>query len=541
MTKISWTLLVLSIIIVTSVCAQQQIRPELINIENEEQLIDAHLLMLQNKWSDAAELLEGLKADNPSNAVFYYELSKIFVELDKQEKAIEYIEKAVSLDPQNSWYCQYAAFLFNTLNKTEKELEMMEMLMELEPSKLQHYQKAAGCHVILGHTEEAVETIKKYEKRNGASVASIQERFFIYEEAQNWKKAEETLVEWVNIAPSSIGALESLAALQNKRGNTKQAIKTYKQILEIHPSHLEAQQYLFKTGQMSGEEKALDWYANASVPVDQKIGKILGLLQASESSSMDKLLIKAEATLKAHPKELKAKALQADLLFLNSQYAKALEGYYEILKEDKNKKTVFENALECAYKTGHDQYLYEIGNEMLMYFPAMLPGYYYTAVAASRKEDWIECAQLLDEATLMSKYDQEMQRKLAYLRAEMVLNVEESLSDALAILHALEDYPSNKAFANYLNARAGRTPEKPKNTDIASWLPYDQLALLIEASRKPDIETIETLKENMQLPPELQSEKYLWLMVAYKKTTQLDKANGYEKKLQEMNSFYVIK
>jgi len=513
----------------------------LVHIEHEEQLIDAHLLMLQNKWSDAAKLLEDLKAVNPSNAVFYYELSKISVKLDNQEKAVEYIDKAVSLDPDNSWYCQYAAFLFNSLNETEKELSMMEKLMALEPAKLQHYQKAAGCHVILGHSEEAVETIKRYEKKNGASVASIQERFFIYEEAQNWKKAEETLREWVSIAPSSIGALESLAALQDKRGNTKQATKTYEQILEIHPSHLEAQQYLFKTGQMSGEDRNLDWYANTSVPIDQKIGKILGLLQASEFKSIDELLVKAEATLKAHPNELKAKALRADLLFLNAEYAKALEDYHEILKEEKNKKTIFENALECAYKSGHDQYLYEIGNEMLLYFPAMLPGYYYTAVAASRKDDWNECAQLLSEATLMSKYDQEMQRKLAYLRAEMVLNVEESLSDALSIIQTLAAHPSNKAFTNYLHARAGSTPEKPRNTDIASWQPYDQLAFLIDASRKEDLETTEALEEKMHLPPELQSEKYFWLIRAFGNTSQLEKAELYEKKLQEMNSFYVIK
>ncbi len=539
MIKISRTLLVLNIAIVTSLSAQQQIRPDLVNIENEEQLIDAHLLMLQNKWSDAADLIERLKTDNPSNAVFHYELAKIYLELEQIEKATEHVEKAVTLDSDNAWYHEYAAFYFHALNETDKELKMLQKLMVLEPAKLKHYQKAAGCHVILGNAEKAIEVIKKYEKKNGASVSSIQERFFICEEAENWKKAETALKEWVDIAPSSISALESLAGLQRDRGKTEEASKTYQRILDIHPRHLEAQQFLLKTGQLNKEDKDLDWYADPSVSLDQKIGKILGMLQASEAPSIETLLPLAETTVKAHPKELKAKALQADLLFLNRKYAKALKLYYTVLEEDKNKKPIFVNSLECAYKTGHDQYLYEIGNEMMMYFPAMLEGYYYTAVAAWRKRAWSECKQLLSELVLMSRYDGEMQRKLAYLRAKMVLMTEESLSDALSVLEPLGDNPRNNAFANYLYAINGRSLEKPDKGTVSSWLPYDQMAALIHAAKKRDLKAVNVLEKSVQVPPELQSEKYYWLMSAYKLMSELDKATSYEDKLRKMKSFYI--
>ena len=88
---------------------------------------------LLRKYDDAISIYESILEKDMHNAVALFDLSRIYMMQDKEDKAIEYGEKALKKDKQNDWYKESLA-----------EIKM----------KFKHYEDAAAIYTQLAYSKQ---------------------------------------------------------------------------------------------------------------------------------------------------------------------------------------------------------------------------------------------------------------------------------------------------------------------------------------------------------------------------------------------------
>ncbi len=390
----------------TSVHAQQLIRVELDQLEAQDKLLDAYLLLQKNKRNEAINLLKNLQSNYPSEAVFCYELSKIYWEDGDEENALAYLDKMLQKDNSNPWYLSYAAFVYESAGKIDKALTANIGMSKVDSMDFSHVARVAKNYADLDQLDKGIQFINNYEKKHGESRAAVIEKHHLYHYKRSFDEAEQVVKDWIQKHPKDIEALEVLADFQIKLNKPEAASDTYKTLIEVVPDHRDAQLFLLGKGASGSNEDSEDssWYERTDVDLNLKVGRILGDLEKINdpvSEEFDRIIENAAILTHIHPNDAKSHSLLADLFFLKEDYASSLKHYENALAKDQTKFALWENALESAYSSGNDKKLYELAENALLYFPDRFLSFYYMAVAHSKKKEYDEALSLLDEARLM--------------------------------------------------------------------------------------------------------------------------------------------
>ena len=338
---------------IVSLSAQRPTEKEL---ELETLYIEATRARLLGDHEKAIASYKKILDEDDSKDVVYYELAKIYLQLELPKEALDVIKKAVDLQPRNIWYQEELAAAHAANDDYISSSAVYKSLIAQEPGEQKFYFDLAFFQVKNNNIKDAISTFDKHEQRFGVSEDVIGRKFNLYKTLGNESKAEHQLTTLVNAFPNESSYAFGLAKFYQDINNNGKAKSTYQKILKSDPQNIEAQVALNNLeGGQSQEISASIWY-DPNVNIDIKISKIIpainGLTKATAEKRAQIIEITQQIT-ETHPTEAKAFAVHGDVLNFSDKPKEAIVAYEAALKLEKNIFSVWDQLLNL-YMYQHD-------------------------------------------------------------------------------------------------------------------------------------------------------------------------------------------
>ena len=237
----------------------------------------ADIYLRTDKKDKAAEQLEALSRDNPSNEQAYYFLGNIAYQEKRLTDAVDYFERALMLKPEFEPVYYRLAELKLALNKPQEALELMaKARSRFRQSFLLEFLTAAA-HASAKDYAEAVKHYTEAEVIAKANEpASLTHLFYFrfgsaLERRGDYTEAEKYFRQCLELAPNFAEAMNYLGYMWAERGkNLDEAKKLIEKAVALEPenaAYLDSLGWvLFKQHQ---PQEALDWLQKAVQNADQ--------------------------------------------------------------------------------------------------------------------------------------------------------------------------------------------------------------------------------------------------------------------------------
>jgi len=173
---------------------------------------------LQN-YTTAQQKLESAISIKPNEAVFYNELSRVYLEKGDVKKAVAATEKMTQLSPHNVSLLKQAANNYSRLfsvakEYTQKEVSILEQLMKLAPTDPSIRYKYASLLAKIGLIDESIKELNKTIEMKDDYKTANQLLAYIYEDLGEKQKAHDLYVKILRYYPGDEKIEEDLQSLE---------------------------------------------------------------------------------------------------------------------------------------------------------------------------------------------------------------------------------------------------------------------------------------------------------------------------------------
>jgi len=328
-----------------------------------------------------------IKLDD-KNAIPFYEAALINARNGSYDLATEQIKIAVKLDSKNRWYAfSYAEILFSNQDFTNSAIQYKK-LITLEPGNEELYFMLADTYIYANDFRKAIGVYDDLEKYKGVDKMLCMQKHKLYREINDMKGAIKELESILNSFPEDIEAMEILSELYLLNDEKESAFFLFKKIAIIAPNngrvHLTLADYYRENGnnESSFEELKLA-FKSSKLNIDTKVRIIVSYYQllAINKEIKEQAYVLSELMIKAHPQDLKARAVYADILYTDNKFQEAKEQYLLVLEKDKDKNQVWSQVLFIQAEQSDFKGMLSTSNEALEYFPVDPLFYYFNGVS----------------------------------------------------------------------------------------------------------------------------------------------------------------
>ena len=171
--------------------------------------------------------------------IAYYEISKLFFEINDHAQALIYSEKAANLDEENKWYMEfYADNLFNNF-EFEKAISIYKKLIKSNSVDEGYYISIAKSYIYLNNYRKAIEAYNQLQSVIGISRFLSIEKHKLYLELNKINLAIKELNELLAEFPNDIQLIQMIAELYLQNNEIKESEKTLRDALLIDNQSVE--------------------------------------------------------------------------------------------------------------------------------------------------------------------------------------------------------------------------------------------------------------------------------------------------------------
>ena len=328
-----------------------------------------------------------IKLDD-KNAIPFYEAALINARNGSYDLATEQIKIAVKLDSKNRWYAlSYAEILFSNQDFTNSAIQYKK-LITLEPGNKELYFMLADTYIYANDFRKAIGVYDDLEKHKGVDKMLCMQKHKLYREINDMKGAIKELESILNSFPEDIEAMEILSELYLLNDEKESAFFLFKKIAIIAPNngrvHLTLADYYRENGdnESSFEELKLA-FKSSKLNIDTKVRILVSYYQllAINKEIKEQAYVLSELMIKAHPQDLKARAVYADILYTDNKFQEAKEQYLLVLEKDKDKSQVWSQVLFIQAEQSDFEGMLSTSDEALEYFPVDPLFYYFNGVS----------------------------------------------------------------------------------------------------------------------------------------------------------------
>lgn len=366
---------------------------ENINTEKNKKNFEAQLFsaLKSKSLEDYDEALKHfnkcIKLDE-KNPLPFYESAIINSSRGMYEIALEQIKIATKLDPKNRWYSLlYAQTLFNKQDFVNAA-KQYKKLIKAEPGNEDLYFELADTYIYANNFKEAIAVYDDLEKHKGVDKMLSMQKHKLYRQLNDIKGAINELTAMLNVFPKDIEAMEILSELYLLNDEKDKAFELFKRVSIISPNngriHLSLADYYRDNGENEKSYNELKLaFKSTKLKPDIKVRILASYYQlislneemGNQAHELGEILIKA------HPEDLKARAVFADILYTDQKYQEAKDQYLIILEQDKSKSQVWSQVLFIQAEQNDFEGMLRTSSEALEYFPADPLFYYFNGVS----------------------------------------------------------------------------------------------------------------------------------------------------------------
>tara|TARA_B110000467_G_scaffold135431_1_gene132343 strand:+ start:869 stop:2611 length:1743 start_codon:yes stop_codon:yes gene_type:complete len=343
-----------------------------------------------------------IKLDD-SQAVPFYESAVINKEHGNFDLATEQIKKAVAIEKDNRWFViAYAEILFSNQDFKNAAIKYKK-LIALEPGNEEFYFMLSDTYIYANDFEKAIAVYDELEKHKGIDKVISMQKHKLYREINNMKGAIKELQSILNAFPDDIEAMEILSELYLLNDEKEKAFELFKKIAVLAPEngriHLTLADYYRENGENETSYNELKLaFKSTKLNIDTKVRILISyyqLIALNPEMSLQAHEL-SEIMISAHPNDIKARSVYADILYTDNQFQEAKEQYLSILEQDKSKSQIWSQVLFIQAEQNDFEGLLKTSNEALEYFPTDPLFYYFNGVSNKRFKNYDDAINSLE-------------------------------------------------------------------------------------------------------------------------------------------------
>lgn len=440
----------------------------------DQLFMDANLQKLIGNEEKAIKAFENILESYPEHPAAAFELSRLYLQVERQDDALKMAQMAVEGEPDNKWYKIQLADIHQLREEYAAAISQYDQLLKKEPRNQELFYKKAFFHVKANNIKEAIKVYEELEARLGLSEEVVRRKHALYLGMGDFKKAGKELMRLIDAFPENIEYKQQLASFYEQIDDKDAAIKVYKEILQLDPDHPKAN--LAVAGADTGRSDDVAYlqalkpvFEDPTANIDLKVGRILPLLQKmmqEPNSDLASALLELTAILeRVHADDAKSFAAAGDVLMNAGQYTEAIEKYKKAVDLDDTIYAVWEQLLFAMFSTGNAASLKNYAERAMDVFPNQSMVYYNAALGYLGLVNTDEAIYYLEEALLMAGQNKGLQ-EIIISAIGLAYTIDGNLEEAEdAFLKALEINPNsgltNTRYAIYLTEK-GETGQAEK-------------------------------------------------------------------------------
>jgi len=297
-------------------------------------LIQAEIMVFEDKLVDARNLLDNLKVLYPSNEEVYIQIANLLSKKDKHKEAIKYLLIAKTHTNDLGDVSSLLGMEYLYLDDYKKSREHFSVCLDLDLDDFQSLYNIIYCYEMESAHREAISFLDNYINKNPyCEVAwhQIGRQYFVLKE---FKKALKSFDYAVVIDESFIGGYVEKAKTLEKLERYDDAIKNYKITLDLDDptayAYLRIGQCYKKKGDATN---AIQFYKKAlhEDPLLDKCWMLLAVV-SSEEKSYEKALHYINKAIALDETNIEYLRFQADLNLVLNFYEEAIVSFEKCIE-----------------------------------------------------------------------------------------------------------------------------------------------------------------------------------------------------------------
>ncbi|MEZ4902354.1 MAG: tetratricopeptide repeat protein [Spirosomataceae bacterium] len=273
-----------------------------------------------------------LKVD-PTIAAINHELARTLLKRERLDEAAIYAQKAAQIDPKNKFYTVQLGEIYTQQRKYGKAADLYKSIIRQDTENAEYGLELAAVYILDEKYEEALKAYDEVERSLGIDEDLIHQKQRLYLKLDKINKAIEEAQKLINAEPTEAQYVVELAQLMMMAKRPKEAKEQLEKALKINPEQGEARVMLAEIYRQNGDAEAADkqmgqMFNNPNADIDTKMQALMGLLRdAKDDATRQEVLSRAAEIVKAHPKDMRAYVVYADLLVKAGRKSDARDAY----------------------------------------------------------------------------------------------------------------------------------------------------------------------------------------------------------------------
>jgi tetratricopeptide (TPR) repeat protein len=301
--------------------------------ELESLLAEGMKYTAMEEYQRADSILRIALKMSPNVAAINYELARTLLKRERLDEAAILSQKASQLAPENKFYSIQLAEIYTQQRKYGKAADLYREIIRKDPENAEYGLELAAVHILDEKYEEALKAYDEVERSLGVDEDLIHQKQRIYLKLDKPNKAIEEAQKLINAEPTEAQYIVELAQLLMMAKRAKEAKEQLEKALKINPDQGDARMMLAEIYRQNGDNQAADqqmgqMFNNPNADIDTKMQALVGLLrEAKDEATRQDVLNRAAEIVKAHPKDMRAYVVYADLLAKADRKSEARDTY----------------------------------------------------------------------------------------------------------------------------------------------------------------------------------------------------------------------
>jgi tetratricopeptide (TPR) repeat protein len=422
---------------------------------------------------EAEQLLQKTVQLDPTAAGAYYDLARLAIKQNNNQKATDYIKKAVALQGDNKWYKSQYAEILAMGNKFEEAAAVYAQLAKQEKYNEEYLLKSAFLYQKTGKYKEALSVLDVLLAKSYDDELVLQQQQ-IYLKMNDLQGAVKVTQGLIDRNPNDGRYVVLLADLYENNKQPEKALEVYKQAEKKFPDEPAVLLGLadhYKRNKQ--EDKYFEYMSkamgNKSLDAESQLTLLVGHLQeaGNDTTQRKTALDLAEKIVAQHPDNAQVLGVYGDLLSINNMPEKAIEQYKKSLAVDPSKYTIWQNLLYNYTDRKDADSLILYSEKAARLFPNQAMIHYLNGIGYINKKNYDKGIKAINRAIDMQPDDNQQALADMYSSLGDAYNSagKHTESDS-AYEKALKLAPDNASVLNnysyYLSVRNKRLDEAEK-------------------------------------------------------------------------------
>lgn len=416
----------------------------------------ARLLLANREKEEAAEQLAEVVRVEPNAYYEMYLLAQIRQGEGKTAEAIQLLEESIAVEPRQPEAREMLVGLLQSEQRFDELAEVYQNILDKDPKDVDARVRHADALANGGHLSEAAKEFETALNGDPENVIAMVGLAMVHRELKEFDQAEELLQKVLTKEPNHVLARFTLASVYEDRRELDKAVEQWKKLIalpgegdEVKVRRAEYWAHLgFAYGELDRQDDAVDAFAHAKELAGDderfEIFLVQAFLNADRPADARKALDEA---LPQHPKNLRLKMLDAQVLQATGETDKAIAKALELSESEPKSEMLIQGVVDIYQK----QKAYAKAEAFLTSKLELLPD---SAALRFQLGAALERQKKFDEAEVQFKKVLELEpdsaaalNYLGYMLADRGVRLEESVR---YIQRALKQDPHNGAYLDSL-------------------------------------------------------------------------------------------